>query len=171
MMSTVRMGNIRWVKGFEPAAQEAWGLFWRIFSEDKSRRLGVMNDLGLGPMQTMALVTLDPDEPKPMRALAASMQCDNSSVTGIVDRLEAAGFVERRPSARDRRVKEVALTSAGAEIRAQAQAALRIPPPPIAALGREDAEALRDILERAVELASSVPADADRAPAGSRRTG
>jgi MarR family transcriptional regulator, organic hydroperoxide resistance regulator len=135
---------------FEPAAQEAWSLFWRIFSEDKTRRMAAMSALGLGPMQTMALVTLEPGDAKPMRALAESMQCDNSSVTGIVDRLEAAGLVERRPSERDRRVKEVALTARGEQVRAQAQSALSIPPPPIAALSAADAAALRDILRRAV---------------------
>ena len=52
----------------------------------------------------MALGHLDADEPLPMSALAGALQCDNSNVTGIVDRLEAAGLAERRPAERDRRV-------------------------------------------------------------------
>ena len=35
----------------------------------------------------------------PMSALAQALQCDNSNVTGIVDRLEASGLAERRPTA------------------------------------------------------------------------
>src|SRR3954471_391218 len=74
------------------AAQEAWGLFWRIFSADKPRRMAVMTELGLSFQQSMALMRLEPDEPLPMSALAASLQCDNSNVTGIVDRMEAHGL-------------------------------------------------------------------------------
>jgi len=141
--------------GFEPAAEEAWGLFWDIFTADKGRRMTIMGELGLAPMQCMALMTLEPDEPKPMRALAESMRCDNSNVTGIVDRLESAGLVERRPGAHDRRVKEIALTARGVSVREAAQRAMAVPPPPIAGLGAEDAEALRDILARALDSAKS----------------
>ena len=38
------------------------------------------------------------------------------SVTGIVDRLERLGLVERRPAAADGRAKEVALTRAGSDL-------------------------------------------------------
>ena len=34
-----------------------------------------------------------------MSALAGLLMCDNSNVTGIVDRLEALGLVERKPAA------------------------------------------------------------------------
>ena len=37
------------------AASEAWGLFWRIFSADKPRRMLTLNEMGLAPMQAMAL--------------------------------------------------------------------------------------------------------------------
>ena len=33
----------------------------------------------------------------PMSELAEAMRCDNSNVTGIADRLEDRGLVERRP--------------------------------------------------------------------------
>src|SRR3954453_17332527 len=101
------------------AAEEAWALFWRIFSADKPRRMAVMTELGLSFQQSMALMRLEPGSPVPMSALAGAMQCDNSNVTGIVDRLEAAGLAERRADVRDRRVKAVALTPRGEELRAE----------------------------------------------------
>ena len=107
-----------------PAAQEAWALFWRIFSADKPRRLAVMTELGLSFQQSMALMQLEPGQPVPMSALASALQCDNSNVTGIVDRLEAAGLAERRAGT---------------------------PPPEIAALSEADAEKLREILQRALD--------------------
>jgi DNA-binding MarR family transcriptional regulator len=133
------------------AAQEAWGLFWRIFLADKPRRLAVMTELGLSFQQSMALMRLRPDEPLPMSALAGELQCDNSNVTGIVDRLEAAGLAERRPYAGDRRVKAVALTPRGEEVRAEVERRAGQPPPELAALPEADAAALRDILRRALD--------------------
>ncbi len=133
------------------AAEEAWALFWRIFSEDKPRRMAVMSELGLSFQQSMALMRLEPDEPLPMSALATALQCDNSNVTGIVDRMEAHGLVERRPAARDRRVKAVALTPHGEAVRDEVRRRAGTPPPGIARLSEEDAALLRDVLQRAVD--------------------
>ncbi|NJN16721.1 MAG: MarR family transcriptional regulator [Oscillochloris sp.] len=51
----------------------------------------------------------------PLSEISARMLCDNSNLTGIVDRLVAKGYVERRPDPQDRRVSLICLTSAGAE--------------------------------------------------------
>ena len=132
-------------------AQEAWGLFWRIFQADKPRRLAVMSELGLSFQQSMALMRLQPGAPLPMSALAAELQCDNSNVTGIVDRLEAAGLAERRAAPHDRRVKAIALTEKGEAVRAEVERRAGRPPPELAALSDDDATALRDILRRALD--------------------
>ena len=133
------------------AAREAWGLFWRIFLEDKRRRWAILSEMGLSPQQSMAISTLKPGEPMPMSALAEALHCDNSNVTGIVDRLEAAGLAERRPSERDRRVKAVVLTDKGERTRIEIERRAGQPPPRLANLSDEDAVALRDILARALE--------------------
>jgi MarR family transcriptional regulator, organic hydroperoxide resistance regulator len=133
------------------AAREAWRLFWRIFLEDKRRRWEILSTLGISPQQAMALGQLEPGQPMPMSALAEALHCDNSNITGIVDRLEAAGLAERRPSECDRRVKAVVLTEKGEWMRAEIDRRAGEPPPKLAALSDEDATALRDILARAVE--------------------
>jgi len=51
----------------------------------------------------------------PLSEISARMMCDNSNLTGIVDRLIAKGYVERRPDPNDRRVSLICLTEAGAE--------------------------------------------------------
>jgi DNA-binding MarR family transcriptional regulator len=132
------------------AAREAWGLFWEIFIADKPRRTGIINALGLSMQQAMALGSLDADEPMPMSALASALHCDNSNVTGIVDRLEAAGLAERRSHERDRRVRVIALTEKGKRLRAKIRQRAGEPPAPLASLSEEDAAMLRDILARAV---------------------
>jgi len=94
---------------------------------------------------------LDPDEPIAMSALAERLFCDASNVTGLVDRLEARGLVERGSAANDRRVKALTLTPAGVALRDQVMAVMSEPPDAIAALPAADQRALRDILARAVE--------------------
>ncbi len=51
----------------------------------------------------------------PLSEISARMLCDNSNLTGIVDRLISKGLVERRPDPQDRRVSLICLTQAGAE--------------------------------------------------------
>lgn len=51
----------------------------------------------------------------PLSEISARMLCDNSNLTGIVDRLISKGYVERRPDPQDRRVSLICITSAGAE--------------------------------------------------------
>ena len=135
----------------QTAAREAWGYFWRIFMEDKRRRWAILSEMGLSPQQSMALSTLKPGEPMPMSSLADALHCDNSNVTGIVDRLEAAGLAERRPSERDRRVKAIVLTDKGERTRIEIERRAGQPPPRLAGLSDEDAVQLRDILARALD--------------------
>src|SRR6476620_4362668 len=85
-----------------PAA-EAWALMFELIHLSKRRCMAIASEFELSPPQVMALRQLDPDEPKPMSELALALRCDNSNVTGIVDRLEDRGLVERRPRAQARR--------------------------------------------------------------------
>jgi DNA-binding MarR family transcriptional regulator len=135
------------------AAREAWGLFWQIFMRDKRRRWAILSELGISPQQSMAIGSLKPGEPMPMSALAEALHCDNSNITGIVDRLEAAGLAERRASERDRRVKAVVLTEKGEWMRIEIERRAGEPPDTIASLSDEDAAVLRDILARAIDAA------------------
>jgi DNA-binding MarR family transcriptional regulator len=86
-----------------------------------------------------------------MSELAGLMACDNSNVTGITDRLEDRGLVERRPAAHDRRVKMLALTQDGVALREQLIERLDDNPPEgLTSLPAADQRALRDLLRRAL---------------------
>src|SRR5713226_4435512 len=86
----------------DPATQ-AWKLMMKLVWAHRGRFIETVGELGLSPMQAHALRFLE--RPVPMSELADTLWCDASNVTGIVDRLEARGLVERRPSDGDRRVK------------------------------------------------------------------
>jgi MarR family transcriptional regulator, organic hydroperoxide resistance regulator len=132
-------------------ASEAWGLMFQLFHRyGKGRAMAVASEFKLSPPQVMALRMLDPEQPMPMSELAGALRCDNSNVTGIVDRLEDRGLVERRSATHDRRVKMLTVTDDGARVRAEIIARFAQAPEPLAQLPLEDQRTLRDIMRRAV---------------------
>lgn len=90
-------------------------------------------------------------EPLPMRRLAQKLKCEPSNVTGIVDRLEARGLVERRPDPKDRRVKLAAATQEGRRLARGLRESLNFAREPLAGLSREERLALRALLARMLE--------------------
>ncbi|MFZ3557372.1 MULTISPECIES: MarR family winged helix-turn-helix transcriptional regulator [unclassified Streptomyces] len=87
-------------------------------------------------------------EPLPMRRVATRLKCEPSNVTGIVDRLEARGLVERQPSPGDRRVKVAAATAEGRRIARTLRETLDFAREPLAGLTQEERVAFRDMLRR-----------------------
>lgn len=87
-------------------------------------------------------------EPLPMRKLAQKLRCEPSNVTGIVDRLESRGLVERRPDPADRRVKLAAATEEGRRVAKGLRESLRFAREPLAGLAEEERVVLRGLLRR-----------------------
>jgi DNA-binding MarR family transcriptional regulator len=72
-----------------------------------------------GPLSLVhlhVLMLLAEDGPQPMRALADPLDVSQASMTGIVDRMEQRGLVERHRDDEDRRVIRVALSDGGRQI-------------------------------------------------------
>jgi DNA-binding MarR family transcriptional regulator len=90
-------------------------------------------------------------EPLPMRKLAQRLKCEPSNVTGIVDRLESRGLVERRPDPADRRVKLAAATPEGRRVASSLREGLHFAREPLAGLSAEEQLALRDLLHRMLD--------------------
>src|SRR5687767_6827335 len=126
-------------KATRSASEEAWALLSEILMGQRSRMLAIASEFDLAPAQVMALKVLEPGEPKAMSELACALRCDNSNVTGIVDRLESRGLVKRRPGQHDRRVKMLEVTPEGTELRERLRERLTRPPEPLASLSDEDA--------------------------------
>ncbi|UUU21784.1 MarR family winged helix-turn-helix transcriptional regulator [Streptomyces sp. DSM 40750] len=90
-------------------------------------------------------------EPLPMRRLAQKLRCEPSNVTGIVDRLEGRGLVERRPDPNDRRVKLAAATAEGRRVARSLRDSLDFAREPLAGLSVAERESLRELLRRMLE--------------------
>ena len=97
-------------------AEEMISLLFALTERLRTHFEASIAEFELSAPQAKALRYLASAGPAPMREVAASLQCDASNVTGIVDRLERRGFVERRPAPQDRRVKYLLLTARGQEV-------------------------------------------------------
>lgn len=139
---------------------EAWSLLHWLMVTNKQRFFASAQEFDLAPQQAIALRMLGAG-PQPMGNLARMLFCDNSNVTGIVDRLEERNLVRREPSPDDRRVKLLVLTADGEKMRVEITKRMAEPPPPIAALSEQDQEQLRDILRRAIDSEPGDPGLSD----------
>lgn len=89
-------------------------------------------------------------EPQTMSALSRRLLVSGGNVTGVVDRLERDGYVERQPLPSDRRVQLVALTDKGrSEFATMAAAHEQWLSELLGGLSTDDIHALQDLLGRA----------------------
>ncbi|MEV2212091.1 MarR family transcriptional regulator [Streptomyces sp. NPDC050997] len=75
----------------------------------------IARDFELTSQQTQLLCTLA--QRPSFSGLAATLGCDKTNVTGMVDRLEKRGLLAREQDSKDRRINRVVLTEAGEELR------------------------------------------------------
>jgi DNA-binding MarR family transcriptional regulator len=130
-------------------AREIWELLIELSRTHLRDHLSAtISVFDLSPPQAHALQALEPGRPVPMRDLAARLRCDASNITGIVDRLEARGLVERRAAPGDRRVKALVVTEQGAALRTQLVERLHRVPAAVAGLTAEEQRGLLDLLRR-----------------------
>jgi len=138
----------------------AWQAMFELLRTQKASMASVFAEYDLTVQLAFALQVIA-REGITMRTLADELACDASNATGLVDRLEARGLLERRTSEADRRVKRLVLTPAGRRLSDKVEALMLHPPPAIAALSSADQKTLREILDRAL-----AHAEAQRVAAG-----
>jgi DNA-binding MarR family transcriptional regulator len=127
-------------------AGDAWRYLFDFILATATQRDRVLEQLDLSPGDGRALSTLDPTQPRTMRELAETWECDASTATWMVDRLEKRNLAQRRPVPGDRRVKAVVLTKKGTRAKQQLMAGLYEPPPELMELDAVTLERLRDDL-------------------------
>lgn len=141
-------------------ARETVGLLFELLGHVRAHFTEACAAFDLTPMQGHALHLLD--EPHAMRQVAEGLHCDASNVTGIVDRLEERGLVERQVDPADRRRKNLVLTADGQALRRALGERLLVGHPLVVGLDAEERAALRGLLERAVTRLRDTGAAAGR---------
>ncbi len=132
----------------EPELNEAWQLLVGLVLDQRFRWAEVAAELKITQAGLRALLAIDPDHPRPMRELAATLNCDPSYVTAMIDDLERAGLAVRRPDSADRRVKAVALTAGGVGALRTARDGLFAPPEQLTRLSGPQQRELARLLRR-----------------------
>jgi DNA-binding MarR family transcriptional regulator len=135
-----------------PDAAEAASEAVEILEVLWQRGLDTAASSPVSTFQLRVLCVLDHEEGMNLRRLGRLLDSTASSVSRLCDRLEATGYVERRPSPVSRRELQLHLTAEGkallAEVRARRERALRT------VLDRMPAAARRDLV-RGLEAFSS----------------
>jgi DNA-binding MarR family transcriptional regulator len=122
--------------------------FTSVINVQRRAQAPLMDELRLTPGHVRALSILDPEEPRPMRAMASALCCDASMATWLVDRLEERGLVERQTPPNDRRVKTIVLTPLGIRTRERLRESFYDPPDALMDLDARSLEALRSELRK-----------------------
>lgn len=109
-------------------------------------KVGADNDLSLTQLRALAILA---DRRLRMTALAGYLGLEKSTMTGLVDRAEKRGLLERAASTTDGRAVEVFLSPAGAELAGRLHAQVeRSLAPMTSELAPADQRRLQALLER-----------------------
>jgi DNA-binding MarR family transcriptional regulator len=98
--------------------------------------------------EALVLLMHSRDNALPLSKIGERLQVHATSVTNVIDRLEAAGLVKRTPNPRDGRGTLALLTAEGRAVASKATADLNAARFGLAALGGSDLRELFDILRR-----------------------
>ena len=112
----------------------------------------LLEPLGLTHPQYLVMLALWERSPRSVKDLGATLQLEPATLSPLLKRLEAIGYVRRRRSDVDERVLEITLTDAGVALRVDAEA---IPPRIVERLGMplDELEHLRDALNQVISAA------------------
>ena len=152
MVGVRSSGVSRGVKIPASSAQQAWTLV-RQFVDEHSRHGDLTEVLGfsLGAGRGKVLFQLRVG-PLTHRQLAELNQTTGPYISVIVDKLEEHGLVQRGPHPDDNRRKLVALTPAGLDAIATAEAILYRPPKAMGALSERELKQLIDLVHRVLDV-------------------
>ena len=152
-LSTIEIHNYNGgeMKRSRPDPSRAWQLLVKFFFAQREHLPAPGEEFDLSPVQCHVLHLIEPARPVPMGRLAETLGCDASNVTGLVDRLEGRGLVQRCSSSQDRRIKVIQLTPAGSRLRGQLLRHVTGGARPLSRLSPADQRALVRILEKLVD--------------------
>ncbi|MCU1411589.1 MAG: MarR family transcriptional regulator [Rhodoglobus sp.] len=114
----------------------------------------VLEPMGLTHPQYLVMLALWEQSPRTVRNIGEALHLEPATLSPLLKRLEAAGLITRARSTTDERALDVALTEAGASLRADAE---RVPAQIVERLGMSlpDLEGIRDGLTRLLAASSA----------------
>ncbi|GIT78405.1 MarR family transcriptional regulator [Leifsonia sp. LS1] len=116
----------------------------------------VLEPLSLTHPQYLVMLALWEREPRSVKDLGEALQLEPATLSPLLKRLEATGYIERKRSTADERALDVRLTPAGRALRAEAE---KIPHRIVERLGLpvSELESLRGSLHGIIAAATRAP--------------
>lgn len=141
-----------------PVAEFAGQLFFRLWRATHTRTAQALGSVGLTPPLFALLNVIGVREGAIQQELGSTLGIDRSTMVSLVDQLESAGLAERRPSPKDRRAKEIAITPQGRRLLERARGlAYGVEDEVLAGLTAEERHELLILLRRALASAPAQP--------------
>ena len=114
----------------------------------------VLEPMGLTHPQYLVMLALWEQSPRTVRNIGEALHLEPATLSPLLKRLEAAGLITRARSTADERALDVALTAAGASLRADAE---KVPAQIVERLGMplRELEEIRDGLTRLLAASSA----------------
>jgi MarR family 2-MHQ and catechol resistance regulon transcriptional repressor len=118
-----------------------------VLLDDGDRQ--VLEATDLTPMEFSVLQRLSTDSGRSLTDIGAELLCVKSTITRLVDRLEADGLVQRTPDPDDRRAQRLLLTPRGVDVSKRAAALHKASVERrMALLAPEEQQILQSLLEK-----------------------
>lgn len=137
----------------ESLARELIDCLFVVNDQVRAELKVLLRELDVTDAQAEALWRLSGDGPMTARRMAERLNCDASTATAMVDRLQRQGLVRRVAHATDRRVKLLQLTPRGCELR-ERLVRYAVERSPFARLDRDSQARLHVLLAEASGLGS-----------------
>ena len=141
-----------------PVTEFAGQLLFRLWRASHVRAADVLGSVGLTPALFALLNVIGAREGAIQQELASAMGIDRSTMVSLIDQLESAGLAKRRPSATDRRAREIAITPKGRRLLERSRRMIsETEDEVLAGLSAEERGELVGLLRRALESAPAQP--------------
>jgi MarR family transcriptional regulator, transcriptional regulator for hemolysin len=141
-----------------PVTEFAGQLLFRLWRASHVRATEVLGSVGLTPALFALLNVVGAREGAIQQELGSAMGIDRSTMVSLLDQLESAGLARRRPSATDRRAREVAITPKGRRLLQRARQMIsETEDEVLAGLTAGERSELVNLLRRALESSPAQP--------------
>jgi MarR family transcriptional regulator for hemolysin len=141
-----------------PVAEFAGQLFFRLWRAIHTRTAEVLASVGLTPALFALLNVIGAREGANQQELGSALGIDRSTMVSLIDQLESAGLANRRPSATDRRAREIAITPKGRRLLQRARGVTsHVEDEVLAGLTAGERRELLVLLRRALDSAPEQP--------------
>ena len=141
-----------------PVTEFAGQLFFRLWRAVHTQTAAALGSVGLTPALFAILNVVGAREGTIQQELGSALGIDRSTMVSLIDQLENAGLAKRRPSATDRRARQIAITPKGRRRLQRARALISgVEDDVLAGLTAQQRHELMTLLRRALASAPAQP--------------